>query len=405
VAEQVTVVWPPSGIALAALLVLGFRVWPGVWLGALAANLLAHEPVVTAAAIATGNTLEAVGGAWLLNRVGFHESLDRVWDVMGLLGLAAGLSATLAATVGATSLCVSGTQPASAFGALWFVWWLGDAMGILLFAPALLIWGRRPRLEFSRPRAAEAIALGVCVVSASVATFGGRFAQLTGNHLGYVVFPLLIWAALRFGPRGVSPAILVVTLFAVAFTVRGQGPFGATGASNRLVMLQMFLAVAALTALVLGAAIAERDAAERRRRANYAAARVMARSTTLEEAAPQILEAIGACLGWDVGALWTVAPRPRAGLSGDLAPSGARRARVRRPDPPAPPRRRRRPSRPRLGSGRAGLDLRRRPRSELPAGVGRGPRGAALRIRFSDLVRRRGVGGHGVLQPRDPPSR
>jgi integral membrane sensor domain MASE1 len=72
VAEQVTVVWPPSGIALAALLVLGFRVWPGVWLGALAANLLAHEPVVTAAAIATGNTLEAVGGAWLLNRVGFH---------------------------------------------------------------------------------------------------------------------------------------------------------------------------------------------------------------------------------------------------------------------------------------------------------------------------------------------
>jgi integral membrane sensor domain MASE1 len=91
-AEQVSPVWPPSGIALAALLVLGSRVWPGVWLGAVAANILAHETPWTAATIATGNTLEAVVGAWLLRRVRFHEGLDRVWDVMALLVLAAAIA-------------------------------------------------------------------------------------------------------------------------------------------------------------------------------------------------------------------------------------------------------------------------------------------------------------------------
>jgi signal transduction histidine kinase/integral membrane sensor domain MASE1 len=306
VAEQVSPVWPPSGIALAALLVLGFRAWPGVWLGAVAANFLANETPGTALAIATGNTLEAVAGAWLLRRVRFHEGLDRVWDVMALLGLAAGLSSTLAATAGPIALCLSGAQPWSAFGQLWFVWWLGDAMGILLFSPALLIWGSRPSISGDRHRVVEAIGLGGCVVAASVASFGGRFAQLTGGHFAYLVFPLLIWAALRFGPRGAATTVLVVGGVAVGFTEHGLGPFGPLTGETRLLMLQAFLGVAALTALVLGAAIAERDTAERRRMTDYAVAGVMARSATLEEAAPRILKAICKCLEWDVGALWVV---------------------------------------------------------------------------------------------------
>jgi len=303
-AEQVSPVWPPSGIALTALLVLGFPAWPGVWLGAVAANLLAHEPPWAAAAIATGNTLEVVVGAWLLRRVRFHEGLDRVWDVMGLLGLAAGFSSTLAATVGTTALCLSGAQPWGAYGTLWFVWWLGDAMGILLFSPALLIWGSRPRIRWDGRRAAEAIALGVCVVAASVASFGGTFARVTGSHFAYLVFPLLIWAALRFGPRGAAPAILAVAGIAVAFTAHGQGPFGALSTDQQLVML--FLGVAALTALVLAAAIAERDTTERRRMADYAVARVMARGVTLEEAVPGILRTVCEALEWDLGELWIV---------------------------------------------------------------------------------------------------
>jgi signal transduction histidine kinase/integral membrane sensor domain MASE1 len=303
-AEQVSPVWPPSGIALTALLVLGSRAWPGVWLGAVAANILAHETPWAAAAIATGNTLEAVVGAGLLRRVRFHEGLDRVWDVMALLGLAAGLSTTLAATVGTTALCLSGAQPWGTFGTLWFVWWLGDAMGILLFSPALLIWGSRPRIWWDGRRAAEAMALGACVVAASVATFGGTFARLTGSHFAYLVFPLLIWAALRFGPRGAASAMLVVGGIAVAFTVRGLGPFGGVSISHQLVML--FLGLAALTALVPAAAIAERDTAERRRMADYAVAREMARSATLEEAVPGILRTVCEALEWDLGELWVV---------------------------------------------------------------------------------------------------
>ena len=311
-AEQVSPVWPPSGIALAALLVLGFRAWPGVWLGAVAANILANETPWTAAAIATGNTLEALVGAWLLRRVRFHEGLDRVWDVMALLGLAAGLSTTVAATVGATALCLSGAQPWGAFGTLWLVWWLGDAMGILLFSPALLIWGSRPRIGWDGRRAAEAFVLAACIVAASIASFGGTFVQLTGSHFAYFVFPLLIWAALRFGPRGAAPAVLVTAGVAVAFTVRGLGPFGALTAENRLVMLQVFLGVAALTTLVLAAAIAERDTAERRRRADYGVARVMARSATLEEAVPGILRNVCEALEWDLGELWVVDAPNRA---------------------------------------------------------------------------------------------
>jgi signal transduction histidine kinase/integral membrane sensor domain MASE1 len=306
VAEQVTVVWPPSGIAVAALLILGFRVWPGIWLGALAANALAHEPALTALGIAGGNTLEALAAAWILRRVRFRESLDRVWDVMALLGLAGAGAGTLAATMGVASLCLGGVQPWSEFGKLWFVWWLGDAMGILLFSPALLVWGSRPRIRGTRYRIAEALALATCVALACVASFGGRFALLTGSHFAYLVFPLLIWAALRFGQRGAAPAILIVTGIAVAFTVRGQGPFGATNPGHRLVMLQVFLAVAALAALALGAAIAERDTADRRRTADYAVARALIGSATLKEAAPQILKAIGECLEWDRGALWVV---------------------------------------------------------------------------------------------------
>src|SRR5256885_1736020 len=128
VAEQVTVVWPPSGIALAALLLGGYRLWPGVAVGAFLANATAHEPPLVAAGIAAGNTLEAVLGAWLLRRlVGFGTSLERVKDVLALATLAAGASTTVSATVGVTSLCLGGLQPWAAFDSLWWTWWLGDA--------------------------------------------------------------------------------------------------------------------------------------------------------------------------------------------------------------------------------------------------------------------------------------
>src|SRR5262245_44494042 len=139
-AEQVSVVWPPSGIALAVLLIFGYQFWPGIVLGAFLANwsTSTHEPPLVAFGIAIGNTLEAVVGAWLLRQyAGFSNPLDRLRDVLALIGLAAGLSTTVSATIGVTSLCLGGVQSWNDFAPLWWLWWLGDATGDLIVAPAV----------------------------------------------------------------------------------------------------------------------------------------------------------------------------------------------------------------------------------------------------------------------------
>jgi integral membrane sensor domain MASE1 len=152
VAEQVTAVWPPTGIALAALLLLGDRAWPGIALGAFLANATTNASLATAAGIALGNTLEALVGAWLLRGlVKFDPALGRVKDVLGLVVLAAGVSTMVSATIGATSLCLGGVKPWTAYPTLWSVWWLGDAMGDLVAAPLLLTWAGWRRLSW-RPR-------------------------------------------------------------------------------------------------------------------------------------------------------------------------------------------------------------------------------------------------------------
>src|SRR5688572_17452432 len=141
VSEQVTAVWPPTGIALAAVILLGYRVWPGITLGAFLANVTAAAPLDAAVGIALGNTLEALAGAWALRcLVKFDPALERAQDVLGLVVLAAGLSTMISATIGVASLCLAGVKGWSAYPAMWRVWWLGDAMGDLIVAPLFLTW-------------------------------------------------------------------------------------------------------------------------------------------------------------------------------------------------------------------------------------------------------------------------
>src|SRR5260370_15104927 len=124
-ADEVTIVWPPTGIALVVILVFGYRYWPGIALGAFLANLFTNETVPTAFGITIGNTLEGLLGAWLLRRViRFENSLERLKDVVGLVVLAAGLSTMVSATIGATMLCLGG-KPWENFGRLWLTWWFG----------------------------------------------------------------------------------------------------------------------------------------------------------------------------------------------------------------------------------------------------------------------------------------
>jgi signal transduction histidine kinase/integral membrane sensor domain MASE1/CheY-like chemotaxis protein len=305
VAEQVTVVWPPTGIALAAVLLFGYRLTPGIWLGAFLANLTAHEPIGTAVGIATGNTLEAVVGAVLLRRLmGPGRTFGRLRDVLGLVTLGALVSTAVSATIGTASLTLGGVQPWSAWTRIWWVWWLGDALGDLVVAPLLLAWAAGgPRWSPSRLLEAGSLVLGLTAVSLVV--FAGQLPAVDSGHpLEYLVFPFVIWAAFRFGQLGTTTTAAVVSAIAIWGTRGGFGPFATGNTHESLVLVQFFMAVVAVGGLLLAAVMHERGITERRRAADYAVTRALADSDDLGQAAPKVLEAICDSLGWDVGALW-----------------------------------------------------------------------------------------------------
>ncbi|MEX2109596.1 MAG: MASE1 domain-containing protein [Gemmatimonadaceae bacterium] len=255
-----SLVWAPTGIALAAVLLLGRRVWPGVFIGAFSANALTGAPVLAAVGIATGNTLEAVVGAYALRRAGFQHALDRLRDVLALILFAATLSTMVSATIGVASLYFAGMVAPRDIVETWRTWWVGDAIGAVLIAPLILVWATSPRLSVSSRRIGEAAGLIIGLVVASLLIY---IVPITGNgeRLGhaYVFFPLLMWAAIRFGQRGAVTATVLVSAIAVAGTVLGQGPFVQQTLHESLFDLQVFMGVTAATFLVLGASVSERE--------------------------------------------------------------------------------------------------------------------------------------------------
>jgi PAS domain S-box-containing protein len=259
-----TLVWPPTGIALAALLLGGRGLWPGVALGAFFVNLTTGAAIPVAAGIAAGNTLEAVAGVWLLRRVGFQSPLERLRDVVALVVLAGLLSTAISATVGPLSLLAGGVIGPPAYGPTAWAWWVGDALSDVLVAPFLLVWLARPGARVDPRRALEAAILGLTLAAVGVAVFGGALAGLfMGAPVAYLVFPPLVWAALRFGQRGATAASLGLSLLAVQATARGTGPFAMERLSDSLAFLEMFMGIVGSSAMVLAAVDAQRARAER----------------------------------------------------------------------------------------------------------------------------------------------
>ena len=265
VAGFATLVWAPSGIALAALLLRGDRLWPGVLIGAFVANTLTGAPLLVALGIATGNTLEAVLGAYALRRIpGFRASLDRVIDALGLIVLAAGFSTIVSATIGVASLYLGGIISPVDLGRAWRAWWVGDVIGDLLVAPAILVWAATPGVRQASRHWVETGALVLAVAVTAYLVFGTHADAL---HQAYLIFPLMVWAALRYGQRGAASAAFAVSVVAVWGTVTGHGPFVQGALYESLFGLQTFMGVTAATFLVLGASITERRAAIREARA------------------------------------------------------------------------------------------------------------------------------------------
>ena len=252
-------VWPPTGIALAALLIFGGELWPGITLGVLLGSILTGAPLILALGMALGNTLEALCGFLLLKHiVDFHNAIDRTQDVLGLL-LASIFSTAISATIGTTTLMVINADVAQRLGAIWLTWWIGDLLGALVVAPLLLVWvsaspfriGKRVYLE-------EGILLMLLAMVTWYVFCNRPTAGILHQALIYVIIPFSIWAALRLGQRGATSAAILVSGIAIWGTVQGMGPFALESKNDSLVLLQTFLAVVSLTSLILAAAIIER---------------------------------------------------------------------------------------------------------------------------------------------------
>jgi integral membrane sensor domain MASE1 len=252
---QVTPLWPPTGIAVAALLLFGLRVWPGIALGALAVNVTLGPSVAAVLVIVLGNTLATVCAYLLLRRAGFHDELDRLWDAVILVFLGALCGTLVSATMGTSTLVISGALHTSDFWPTWSVWWTGDAMGVLVVTPFLLV-ARRARLPHDVPalRWAEAAVLTAGIVLVTLLA-----TRTHSTALLFLVFPFLMWAAFRFGLAGAVLAALFVATMAILAAGRGTGPFTDHNLLANMVTLQAFNGAAALTALVLAAAVTERD--------------------------------------------------------------------------------------------------------------------------------------------------
>ena len=265
VAGFATLVCPPTGIALAALVVFGYRLWPGVLIGATVANLVAGAPIPIALAIGAGNTCEALVGAYLLRRIpGFTRTLDTIPSVVGLIVLAGFLGTLVSATIGVTALYLGDIVSLARLRETWRAWWVGDMVGALLVAPALLVWSEKPRARFrANWREKVALALGLGVVSLLTFFHDLRYVPTlaTPFHEAYLLLAVLIWAALRFGQRGVVSSILLLSAAAIGATTFGYGPFVMPDLNESLMSLQTFMAIVAVTFLLLGATLAERRAA------------------------------------------------------------------------------------------------------------------------------------------------
>jgi PAS domain S-box-containing protein len=290
----VTPVWPPSGIALAALLLYGARLWPGIWLAAFFANVGdgASWPVVMI--VASGNTLEALCGCWLVHRlIGPNIELIHPEAAFRFAGLIV-LSGLVAASIGTVALAMGGALPPETWLVNWFTWWQGDMAGMIVVAPFLLAWLRDPtRIEGGRDRASytevSAFAAALLATFAIVLALAEAQSDLA-RVLTFLLIPFVAWAGCRFSERAVTATVLAITIVAVWATVDERGPFLFATVEDALLVLQAFIATVAVMGLVLCAFTRQRAEAELqlRQASDRLEAAVKARTEELEQKNQQL---------------------------------------------------------------------------------------------------------------------
>lgn len=265
---HVTAIWLSSGIALAGVLLIGNRIWPGIWLGSAAVNLwvaasatagkISWPAAAAIAVVATGSTVEALMAARLIRRyAGAGDPLRSADGIVKFVALGALAPSLVGSTIGATALAASGLSGWAGYETTWWTWWLGDSTGILVVTPLALAWRTTRRDEPESRGALETAAFGVLLLLVGVLSFWGRYSVAS------LALPMLVWAAFRFGWRGSTVAIVVFSGIAIAGAATGRGPFVRSGFTfhESLLLLQAFTATLVLTTLILTAVVAERERA------------------------------------------------------------------------------------------------------------------------------------------------
>jgi signal transduction histidine kinase len=261
--DSASAVWPPAGLAVGALLVLGARVWPAIVAGAFLVNYTNSHHVSASLFMAAGNTLEAVAGFWLITRyAGGTRAFDRPYLTLRFAVFGGVVAPVIAATVGTVALRAFGRADPIDTAAVWLTWWLGDAVGIVIVTPVIVMWARPPLKEWSLWRAAEMTAVAAAVVATSWAVFGDSSLGRRNYPVPFLTVPVLLWPALRLGSRETALATVLMSIVAITGTVNGYGPFVRPSPNESLLVLQAFVGVWTIVMLAVSAEVETRQGVE-----------------------------------------------------------------------------------------------------------------------------------------------
>lgn len=266
---NVTTVWPPSGIALAAIMLGGYGLWPGIWFGSLAVNLwffaemgpLAFRPFAAALGIATGSTLQAILGAFLIQHfTRTRNPFDDPRNVFKFTSIETAIC-LVGPTAGVLSLCLAGFVSWTEFIYTWWTFWLGDLVGVVVLTPLLVTWRWEPSELWKSLGRRESLFFILLLVTTCEFVFGTLF-PMSDYPLTYLLIPFIGWAAFLFGQLGVVLTSLAISLSAIWATVNHVGPFVRDSINESLLLLQSFVGVVTVTGLALAAVVMQRRRAQ-----------------------------------------------------------------------------------------------------------------------------------------------
>jgi signal transduction histidine kinase len=262
-----TLVWLPSGISLAFLLIFGYKLWPAIFIGAFLANLSIGAPLFAALGIGVGNTLEPIIASFLLkNYFNFRSSLERLKDVLALVVVGSIMSTLVSASIGAFSLLLTGVIRINDLIPTWEAWWVGDMISDLVIAPIILVLSSKEKIKFSLIRIIEAFILIIIFIITYLLVFEDLLGlRIQTSPSAYLLFPALILTALRFGQPGAVIVIFTLSVLATLSTVKWVGPFATQHFEKNLLSLQLYMVVTSISTMILAAVITEREQLEKKK--------------------------------------------------------------------------------------------------------------------------------------------